>query len=205
MVFFFVFLITPVFVYVLRALLSEYTSQTKIGKCATMIFIISLVLLALFIASENFNYYIFGAGSTLIVYFLATLAAIVYTLSDRRPILNSFKRITLNLASIALMLCLGPFLLLIPSNNTVYSDSNFHLTSSRTGIISRCGLPILYVKYGILEMKCKMLSSDTCVDESEITSVSIIDEGASILVTYLITESSENDSIVYFPARYSKP
>jgi hypothetical protein len=162
---FFLFLLgVPVLVYGLRACLKQTTAFTKTVKISQYVFIsLVFVFLTLLTIADN-NYYLVGYRSTSIVYLVATLAGIVYTLSDRRFILNSLKRFILNLIAVIFMMgsgFLGVEIVYDFKEQLVYSDSKFRLEDTNRAIMSPCGLPDLFIKSGIIERKGKPITDDT--------------------------------------------
>lgn len=200
-------LAVPILVYGLRAVMKKNEEFTKVAKVSRLVFI-SLVFLFLGLLSiENLNYYLIGYRSTSIVYLGATIAGITYTLSDRRFILNSFKRTILNL--IAVILMMGSGFLVIEmledfEEQLIYSDSRFRLESIDRAPMSPCGLPVLFIKTGLFERKCEIMTPDTCISETNISTINIKDIGSGYLVNYSLTNNSK-DTTLQLSIKYSKP
>lgn len=201
-------LIVPIAVYCLRLALGERKELTGAIKVIRSIFIISALLLIVLILIENLNYYFVGYRSTSIVYLVATIAGIAYALADRRFILNSFKRVILNLVAVILMM--GSSFLTVElledfNKQMVYSDSKFRLELSPLPM-GPCGLPALFVKTGLLERKSHLLTAgDTCISKSDISAVKIIDVDTAYLVNYSFKSDTLKDLLHPLIVIYSKP
>ena len=97
-------LIVPILVYGLRAVMEKSEEFTKVAKVSRLVFVSLVFLFSGLLAIENLNYYLVGYRSTSMVYLIATIAGIVYALSDKRFILNSFKRTILNFIAVIFMM-----------------------------------------------------------------------------------------------------
>lgn len=181
---------------------------TKAIKVNRIVFVSMIVLFSTLLAIENINYYLVGYRSTSIVYLFTAITGIICTLSDRRFILNSFKRIILNL--IAVIFMMGVVFLIVEmledfNKQMIYSDSKFRLESTGKAPMSPRGLPSLFVKNGLFERKSDIITPDTCISEADISGVNIEDVGTGYLVSYFLTDKLKGDSTIQLAIRYSKP
>jgi hypothetical protein len=201
-------LLLPLLVYGLRTMIGGSLEFTGAGRISRVIFVLLLVLLSILFAIGDSNYYLVGYRSTSIVYLSSALAGIVYTLLDRRFILKSIKRIVLNL--IAIILMAGSAFLITEmwddfDEQLVYSDSRFRLEYTARGIMAPCGLPVLFVKEGIVERRARIMGSDTCIIDADIRSVEIKEMDSIYLVKYVLAEGIKRDSSLQLIVRYKRP
>lgn len=201
-------LMVPVLVYGVRASMSETGELTRIAKISRSVFVSLAILFSILVAIEKNNYYLIGYRSTSIVYLAATIAGIVYALSDRRFILKSVKRIVLNLFAVVLMM--GSVFLVVTmvgdfNRQLIYSNSRFRLESITNMPMSPCGLPVLFVKNGILERRSRMITPDTCVSELNIASVEIKELDSGYLVSYTLVDNTTPGKSFQLTTQYSKP
>ena len=203
----FILLIVPIIVYAVRSGRKETEEFTKLAKRSRLLFISLAIIFSGLLALENINYYLVWYRSTSIVYLATTIAGIVYVLSERRPILSSFKRILLNFMAVIFMI--GSALLTVViiddfNKQLVYSDSRFRVEFPPKAPMSPCGLPALFVKKGLVEQKTKLLSSDQCVTAEDILSVTIKEMETKYLVRFSIVDAA-NDNQKMLTVEYGKP
>jgi len=189
----FLFLLVPFLIYALRVGLGKSNDVTKAVEVSRIVYLVFLVLFLFLLFLEKKNYFLAGYRSTSIAYLIVTVSAITYILLDRRPILHSFKRTLLHL--IAIILMIGSAFLILEmvddyKKQLVYSDSKFRLEFTARGLMSPCGLPLLFVKNGIVERKCQIITNDTCILKENISSVRIKQTGSTFFVTYLLNDDS---------------
>lgn len=201
-------LLVPFLVYCVRVSIGETGGFTKAIKISRIVFVSMVFLFSGLLAIERINYYLVGYRSTSIVYLITTIAGIVYVLSDRRYILNSFSRIILNLIAVVFMM--GSVFLAVEmmedfDKQIVYSDSKFRLEFTNRAPISPCSLPSLFVKNGILERKGDLITPDTCILGANISEVNINESDTAYLVNYLLNDNLSGDETIQLSVRYNKP
>ena len=201
-------LLVPFLVYCVRASIGETRGFTKAIKISRIVFVSMVFLFSGLLAIERINYYLVGYRSTSIIYLITTIAGIVYVLSDRRFILNSFSRIMLNFIAVVFMM--GSVFLALEmmddfEKQIIYSDSKFRLEFTNRGPMSPCSLPSLFVKNGILERKGDLITPDTCVLGVNISEVNINESDTAYLVNYLLTDNLSGDETIQLSVRYNKP
>lgn len=201
-------LLLPFLVFCLRAAMGQSDKFTKTIKVSRIVFVSLIVLFSTLLTIENINYYLVGYRSTSIVYLFTAISGLVYTLSDRRFILTSIKRIILN--SIAAVFMMGVVFLVVEmledfNKQMIYSDSRFRLESTGKGPLSPCGLPKLFVKNGLFERKSDIITPDTCISEADISGVNIQDVDTGYLVSFFLADKLRGDSTIQLTIRYSKP
>lgn len=204
----FFLLVVPILVYLVRTGLGNIEGLTKAAKISRLVFVSLAFLFSILLAAENNNYYLVGYRSTSIVYLITAIAGIVYTLSDRRSIFNSFERIFLNLVAVIFMI--GSAFLAIEmlenfNKQMVYSDSKFRLEFTGRLPLSACGLPVLFVKSDLIERQGKITANDTCISKEDILSVNIIDIDSVYLVNYFLRDTSNSNDSLQLTVMYSKP
>jgi hypothetical protein len=202
------FLLTvPVLIYTIRSRAKTNTVLTKLARSSRGIFIGLFLLYAFLLLIENYNYYLIGYRSTSIVYIFSALAGIVYVLADTRTILVAFKRILLNLIALGFMAGL-PFLIieifLDFQDQLIYSNYKFRLEMDNRGMMSPCGLPVLFEKNFPIERKL-IPETDTCISAKDVLKVNInpIDSGCQ--VTYFLMDGDNKDSIYRLNVIYRMP
>lgn len=201
-------LFVPILVYLVRAGLGNIEGLTKAAKISRLVFVSLAFLLSILLAAENINYYLVGYRSTSIVFLITAVAGIMYTLSDRRLILNSFERIFLNLLAVIFMM--GSAFLVLEmiedyDKQMVYSDSKFRLEFTGRAPLSPCGLPVLFVKNGIIERKAELITGETCISKKEILNVTVRDIDSAYMVNYFLIENLIDNDSNQLTIRYSKP
>jgi hypothetical protein len=87
----------------------------------------------------------------------------------------------------------------------IYSDSRFRLESINKVPMSPCGLPVLFIKTGLVERKCKIMKPDTCISETDISSINIKDIDSGYLVRYSLTDNSKDTNSLQLYIKYRKP
>jgi hypothetical protein len=194
-------LLIPIVVYGLRIMIGEQSSQTRRAKTIRLIFIIFICFYFILLISEKYNYYLRGYRSTSFVFLAATLGGILYCLSDRRPILTSFPRIILNL--IVVLFMAGSGFLLIElfddyGKQLFYSDKRFRLEATGRGVMAQCGLPVLFIKEGIIERKSLPLDFDAvpCLSKDDLYDIRIHYQDSFYVVNYyFVRDRNLNDSV----------
>lgn len=181
---------------------------TKVIRITRLLFISFTLLFGVLLSIENINYYLVGYRSTSIVYLITTITGIVYILSDRRFILNSFSRAILNLVAVIFMM--GSVFIVITTvddfrKQLIYSDSKFRLEFPVKAPMSPCGLPVLFIKSGLIERKSKIITTDTCISNADISSVDIRDVDTGYLVKYFLVHNPRKDSSLSLNVIYKKP
>lgn len=204
----FFLLVVPILVYLVRTGLGNIEGLTKSAKISRLVFVSLVFLFSLLLAAENSNYYLVGYRSTSIVYLLATIGGILYTLLDRRLIFKSLVRIFLNIVAVIFMM--GSAFLAVEmlenfNKQMVYSDSKFRLEFTGRSPLSSCGLPVLFVKSGLIERQSKIMTNNTCISEEDILSVSIKDIDSAYLVNYILRETTIGSDSLQLDVMYSKP
>jgi hypothetical protein len=76
----------------------------------------------------------------------------------------------------------------------VYSDSHYRLEYIDRAPISRCGLPALYLKNGLLERRSKLAAFDTCLFNAHISKVIIKEIDSVVIVNYLVQNNNDGRS-----------
>ncbi len=200
-------LIVPVLIYVIRAFAQPNTELTKLASYSRSVFVGFILLYTLLLYMAEKNYYLIGYKSTSIVFILSTLAGITYVLADTRPILESFKRVLLNLAAFIFMACL-PILIMILfadfNKDLIYADSKFRVENEFRGIMAPCGLPGLFKKEFPIERKL-IPEKDTCISIHDISKVAIANKDSILTVTYFLIDREHNDSSYQMNVNYRIP
>lgn len=208
MILVFFLLLVPILVYLIRTGLGNVEGLTKSAKISRLVFVSLASLFSILLAAENNNYYLVGYRSTSIVYLITAISGIVYSLSDRRSIFKSFERIFLNLVAVIFMM--GSAFLAIEmlenfNKQMVYSDSKLRLEFTSRAPLSPCGLPVLFVKSGLIERQGKIMTNNTCISEEDILSVNIKDIDSAYLVNYFLRDTSNGNDSLQLTVMYSKP
>jgi hypothetical protein len=203
-------LLIPIFVYGLRIIIGEQSSVSRRAKTIRTIFIILILFYAGLLVFQKYNYHLRGYRSTSFVFLAATFVGILYCLFDRRPILTSFSRIILNL--IVVLFTAGSSFLAIElfddyRKQLFYSDNRFRLEATSRGIMAQCGLPVLFVKKGIVERKCSAFNYDEvpCFSKNDLYDISINEQDSFYVVSYyFVRDRNLNDSVAH-KAHYRIP
>lgn len=201
----------PLLVFAIRSAMGKKSSLTAKDRIIRAIYVSLLVFYSLLLVGDKYNYYLRGYRSTSFVFFAATLSGIAYCLSDRRQVSISLTRTFFYV--IAVLFMAGSGFLIVEliddyKKQLFYSDRRYRLESTSGGIMAPCGLPVLYIKKGIIERQSLGSVSDSmpdCFSKVDVYDISIRQTDSAYEVSYSFLMGSHfNDSIVH-TANYHLP